>query len=54
MSEYPFVDLVASGYEWTCPLCDKGNTEIALPRDGRVSCSFCDAEFTIGSFNHAM
>ncbi len=31
------VDLIASGYEWTCPKCYKLNLEIEIPR-GTIIC----------------
>ncbi len=27
------VDLIASGYEWTCPSCEKLNEEMEIPKD---------------------
>jgi hypothetical protein len=32
------VDLIASGYEWTCPKCDKLNHEIEFKYGEKVKC----------------
>lgn len=45
------VDLIASGYEWTCPKCDALNKEIEITET--VKCSECGIEFEIGDVNHA-
>lgn len=45
------VDLIASGYEWTCPKCDTLNREIAIKET--VKCANCGEEFEVGEVDHA-
>lgn len=45
------VELVASGYEWSCKMCDKLNHEIEVKLC--VKCTECGAEFTVAEWNHA-
>jgi len=47
----PEIDMIASGYEWVCPLCDIVHNEDA-PKD-EVACSKCDTTFTVGEVHHA-
>ena len=49
--EKQVVDLIASGYEWVCPMCDKFNREIEITE--KVSCVNCGDTFTVGDFEHA-
>ena len=45
------VDLIAGGYEWTCPECDHDNKEIEITET--VTCASCDHEFQVGDIHHA-
>jgi DNA-directed RNA polymerase subunit RPC12/RpoP len=45
------VDLIASGYEWSCPKCGELNREIEITEN--VKCSKCGGEFEVGEVNHA-
>lgn len=46
------VDLIASGYEWTCPRDNALNHEIEIPTHGVVTCLKCGGEFPINSDVH--
>lgn len=53
------VDLIACGYEWTCPACGELNHEIAAPElaadgihNGTVICS-CGKRFRANTPEHA-
>jgi transcription elongation factor Elf1 len=53
------VDLIASGYEWTCPACGKLNHEIAVPQldedmvhQGTIICT-CGKRFRANTPEHA-
>lgn len=40
------VDIIASGYEWSCPDCETSvNTRTSEIVDGIVECPCCGAEF---------
>ena len=41
------VDIIASGYEWICPECDRLNKLIEYPKSGKVICQDknCQQEF---------
>lgn len=56
-TENETVDLIASGYEWTCPYCDHDNREGWIPcvgsAIGEVKCVNCKEVFDIGSYDHA-
>ena len=45
------VELIASGYEWTCPNCDHLNREIEIPKS--VICASCNTKFTVWTADHA-
>jgi hypothetical protein len=45
------VDLMASGYEWTCLECETLNTEIEAKE--KVKCKECGAEFETYPPEHA-
>lgn len=45
------VDLIASGYEWTCPHCDARNKEIEISDE--VTCWNCEKDFKAGDAEHA-
>lgn len=45
------VELIASGYEWTCPRCDHLNTEIASSET--VTCVKCGSSFNVDYTYHA-
>jgi transcription elongation factor Elf1 len=48
------VDLIASGYDWTCPSCGQWNTVIEIPSDEMVTCGTCEKSFKISmDFHHA-
>lgn len=44
-------ELIASGYEWTCPDCGQWNTEIEACRE--VKCRKCEEEFAVSDHTHA-
>lgn len=46
------VELIASGYEWSCPNCDKLNEEIEI-RD-KVKCAGCGRGFEVENADHAL
>ena len=47
----PTVELIASGYEFICPSCDRLNHEIELSED--VVCRECGCECDVIDFHHA-
>jgi len=47
------VELIASGYEWTCPNCDTLNKEMEIPNDETVRCSYCKNRYKISNYAHA-
>ncbi len=46
------VDMVASGYEWTCPACDEPNHEIETKTS--VTCPNCGSRFKVDAIEHAI
>jgi len=50
-TDLPLVDVIASGYEWTCPECDKLNKEIEYR--GAYTCQNCGREVEADSPEHA-
>lgn len=56
MSELEQVDLLASGYEWECPVCEDGatHTEDCIPKDGKVACLRCNSDFLVSEPLHAL
>ena len=46
------VDLMASGYEWTCPGCHCNNQEIEVK--DYVKCSHCERMFKVEAAEHAL
>lgn len=48
---FEMVDIIASGYEWTCPECDRLNHEVETL--SFVTCRGCDRHFLTGEFHHA-
>ena len=46
------VQLLASGYEWTCPFCNDLQEEIEA--NDTVVCSECNKEFEVIELHHAM
>lgn len=47
-------DLIASGYEATCPSCQEGVTLIEVPRSTDVIyCDMCEMWFKVGLPKHA-
>lgn len=51
INEREAVDLIASGYEWTCPACEWYNREIETLT--LVQCEGCNGIFKVGEANHA-
>lgn len=45
------VDLIASGYEWTCPECERLHHEIEILE--KVYCIVCDIHYETGEAAHA-
>ena len=45
------VDLIAAGYEWICPNCDKNNSEIEITE--KVQCNECQLELKVADYDHA-
>jgi DNA-directed RNA polymerase subunit RPC12/RpoP len=45
------IELIASGYEWTCPHCNHLNNEIEIPEN--VVCSKCKREYEVDNTDHA-
>jgi transcription elongation factor Elf1 len=50
-------ELIASGYEWTCPKCETLNNVCAIPMGefgvGAVECEKCKTKFKVTDINHA-
>ena len=51
--EEPFysIELISSGYEWTCPDCDTLNEEIEITP--AVTCCKCKKKFMVAEYFHA-
>lgn len=45
------VDMIASGYEWTCPVCDHLNSEFEILE--KVTCVECGETYEVNSVEHA-
>ncbi len=45
------VELIASGYEWTCPACDELNSLIETTES--VTCKECGRDFKVDSYAHS-
>ena len=45
------IELISSGYEWTCPDCDTLNEEIEIT--AAVTCSKCKKKFMVAEHFHA-
>jgi DNA-directed RNA polymerase subunit RPC12/RpoP len=45
------VDLIASGYEWICPICLTQHREIEAR--AKVVCKTCNHDFLVGEVHHA-
>jgi hypothetical protein len=45
------VELIASGYEWTCPSCGVVNEEIEVVEE--VSCVACGENYQVENHFHA-
>lgn len=45
------VNLIASGYEWTCPKCEILHTEIEVTKT--VYCFRCKKYYEVGEVHHA-
>ena len=50
--EMQTVDLIASGYEWTCPEC--GNLHHEIEANGPVVCDCCKKVFETNPPEHAI
>jgi hypothetical protein len=51
----PKVEVIASGYEWMCPVCDSYNTLIAVPKYGvAVQCIKCQQRLAVDEVMHAL
>jgi len=46
------VDLLSSGYEWTCPACKHLNTVSAASTTESVRCAECKIGFTVNTIHH--
>lgn len=46
------VELIASGYEWVCPICETFNQVIEVSEV--VKCKKCQLEFTVKDYYHAI
>ena len=46
------VELIASGYEWMCPNCEKLNKEIETKT--KVTCIECKKIFKVNNYEHAI
>lgn len=51
LAELDTVDIIASGYEWGCLVCNTSNTEMEIYN--QVTCSDCKSVFTVGGVRHA-
>ena len=47
------VEIIASGYEWTCPECNTLNHEIEVPETVRCCNLQCNTDFTTEPPDHA-
>lgn len=45
------VNLIASGYDWTCPKCDINQHEIEAKSE--VTCHECHTQYTVDNVWHA-
>jgi len=45
------VELIASGYEWTCPRC--GDFQREIEAKAKVTCGKCNTEFATDAPEHA-
>lgn len=45
------IELIARGYEWICPTCEKYNTEIEITE--YVTCEDCRATYSVQDHHHA-
>jgi len=50
-TEIESVELIASGYEWTCPACDHFNKVVETSET--VTCNKCGKEFEVADYHHA-
>lgn len=46
------VEMIASGYEWVCPICDFLRKEIEI--NDTVYCENCNTEFEVFEVHHAL
>lgn len=48
-----FVDMIASGYEWNCPVCGELNRIVGVPKEEHVTCSECSYRSKFNPPEHA-
>lgn len=48
------VDIIASGYEWICPICEILHKIIEYPHSQHVHCERCGNTFYVDLPEHAM
>jgi len=46
------VELIASGYEWTCPFCEHLNHEIKVKES--VVCEYCKEVYNVEDYYHSI
>lgn len=51
--EVPEVDIIASGYEWICPVCEEYNLFMEIPKEDLVKCGSCGEIARSGTAEHA-
>ena len=45
------IELIASGYEWICPVCENFQKEIET--SCKVTCKKCNRTFEVSNIHHA-
>jgi hypothetical protein len=48
--EYERIELIAAGYEWSCPTCNQLNKEIEILKT--VQCHACERQFEVADYEH--
>ena len=48
------VEIIASGYEWTCPICEFVHKIIEVPKSQHVHCADCGNIFHTEPPDHAL
>ena len=54
MEEHETVDIIASGYEWICPICETYNTNIECPEIVTCENEKCRQSFFTKPPEHAI